>query len=97
MPTVFGKLAMLSPGLNSHDTYWSSYFSGQKNPAPTLHIWLSAGSYEGSIYENTRAIQTYLEQAGISTTAVYAHHGHSFGAWREHASGMMQHFFPARP
>jgi enterochelin esterase-like enzyme len=93
---VFGKLAMLSGGLNSQDTYWSSYLSGQKDPPPTLHIWMSAGSYEGSIYENSRAIQAYLEQAGIPTTAVYAHHGHSFGAWRERASEMMQHFFPSR-
>jgi enterochelin esterase-like enzyme len=96
LPGLFSNIAMLSPAFSGPVYFWEPYFSGRKRPAPTLRVWMSAGSYEGYIHRDAQAMQSYFERVGIPTRAVYLRQGHSFGAWREGAASMLRHFFPPR-
>jgi hypothetical protein len=50
MPAVFHNVALLSPSLTAPLYYYEPYFSGRLRPDATLRVWLSAGTYEGSIH-----------------------------------------------
>jgi len=94
---LFRNLAMLSPSVIGPPDYLEPYFRGWKRPEEGLRIWLSAGTYEGYIYRDTRRLEKYFRKAGLRTQAVYTHEGHSFGAWRNLTPRMLEYFFPARP
>lgn len=96
MPDVFGKLAMLSPSFAYPVDYLGPFFGGRRRPDPGLRVWMSAGSYEGSLHRDARTLEAYLRSAGVPVRAVHPHQGHSFGAWREGAVAMLRHFFPTR-
>jgi enterochelin esterase family protein len=95
-PQLFRNLAMLSPSLAGSPSYYEPYFSRRKRPDPRLRIWLSAGTYEGVIHRDTELMDTYFKSTGLKPKTVYAHQGHSFGAWRYVAGPMLKHFFRAK-
>lgn len=92
-PGLFRHLALLSPELSGPAHYWEPWFSGRRRPDPSLRVWLSAGTYEGSIHRDAQAVEAYLQKNGARTRSLYVHQGHSFGAWREAAAEMLKHFF----
>ncbi|HEX5757976.1 MAG TPA: alpha/beta hydrolase-fold protein [Thermoanaerobaculia bacterium] len=96
-PHLFGNLALLSPALSGPPSYWQPWFSGARRPEPRLRVWLSAGSYEGTLREDARTMATYFRKAGVETKAVFTHEGHTFGAWRNLVPAMLEHFFPGSP
>lgn len=89
-PGLFGGAALLSPSLGSALYYYEPFLRGRRAPPPQLRLWLSAGSYEGSLCEDTHSLQRYLDDVGVETRATYTHEGHSFGTWRRAASGALQ-------
>jgi len=93
LPDLFDNLAMLSPSFNPL-SYFEPYLSGRKRPHPKLKIWMSAGTYEGSIYQDAQMLDAYFKSVNIPIKTVYVHQGHSFGAWRECAVEMLPYFFP---
>jgi len=82
------------PSFSGPVYYFEPYFSGRKHPDPNLKIWMSAGTYEESIYRDAQTMEAYFKRVDIPIKAVYLHEGHSFGAWREGAAQMVLHFFP---
>ena len=74
-------------------SYYEPYFSGRKRPDPNLRLWLSAGSYEGTIHRDTEILEAYFKKVGARTRAVYVHQGHSFGAWRDLLPQMLEYLF----
>jgi enterochelin esterase-like enzyme len=96
-PRLFRNLAMLSPSLGGSPAYYEPYFSRRKRPDPKLRIWLSAGSYEGFIHQDTQVMDTYFKSVGLKPRTVYTHQGHSLAAWRDLTSDVLQHFFRAKP
>jgi enterochelin esterase-like enzyme len=96
LPGLFKNLSMLSPSFTGPLYYFEPYFSGRKRPDPNLRIWMSAGTYEGSIYRDAQTMEAYLRSVDISIRTVYLHEGHSFGAWREGAAEMLLYFFPSK-
>jgi pimeloyl-ACP methyl ester carboxylesterase len=52
LPGLFKNVSMLSPALTGPLYYFEPYFSSRKRPDPNLRIWMSAGTYEGSIYRD---------------------------------------------
>ena len=95
LPGYFSNLALLSPSLSGPVYYLEPYFSGRKRPDSKLRLWMSAGTYEGSIYRDAMTMEEYFSSLDIPIKAVYLHQGHSFGAWRESAEEMLLHFFPS--
>lgn len=93
MPQLFRNLAMLSPALDGPAHYYEPYFSGRRRPERALRIWLSAGSYEGSIDRDAHTIEDYFNKVGVPVKSVYVHQGHSFGAWRGLIPDMLKYFF----
>jgi enterochelin esterase-like enzyme len=93
-PQLFGGAALLSPSLGAALYYYEPYLRGRRAPPPRLRVWLSAGSYEGALCEDTRTLQHYLEDAGLDTQAAYSHEGHSFGTWRGAAVGALRFLLP---
>jgi enterochelin esterase-like enzyme len=94
LPNFFEKIGMLSPSLDAPAYMYEPYFSGSKRPNRNLEVWLSAGSYEGSIYRDTQTMEAYFKRVGVRTRSVYLHQGHSFEAWREATPNMLKYFFP---
>lgn len=97
LPELFKNVSMLSPTLTGPLYYFEPYFSRRKSPDPNLRIWMSAGTYEGSIYRDAQTIEAYLRSIDLPIRTVYLHQGHSFGAWRESAAEMLLYFFPSKP
>lgn len=95
-PRLFQNLALLSPSLMGSPSYYEPYFSRRKRPHPKLRIWLSAGTYEGYIHQDTQLMDTYFKSTGLKPKTVYTHQGHSFGAWRFVTADMLKHFFRAK-
>jgi enterochelin esterase family protein len=95
LPDLFKKLSMLSPSFIGPLYYFEPYFSGRKRPDRKLSIWMSAGTYEGSIYRDAQSMEAYCRSTDIPIKTVYTHQGHSFGAWRESAAEMLLYFFPS--
>ncbi|HRQ65093.1 MAG TPA: alpha/beta hydrolase-fold protein [Xanthomonadaceae bacterium] len=93
-PDVIGRLALLSPSLTAPVHHMEPWFSGRRAPGGDLRVWMSAGTYEGYVLKDTRTLHAWFERSGLSSTMVYLHQGHSFGAWREAAASMLQHYFP---
>jgi enterochelin esterase-like enzyme len=93
LPKLFEKIGMLSPSLDAPAYYYEPYFSESRRPNRNLRVWLSAGTYEGSIYRDAHTIEAYFKKVGVKTRAVYVHQGHSFGAWRELTPDMLKYFF----
>ncbi|MFL5357333.1 alpha/beta hydrolase-fold protein [Archangium sp.] len=94
-PGLFRKLAMLSPSLAGAPSYYEPYFSRRKRPDPKLRIWMSAGSYERYIHEDTRLMERYFKETGLKPRVVYTHRGHSLGSWRSLSVDVLKFFFPA--
>jgi hypothetical protein len=89
-------VALLSPSLTAPLYYYEPYFSGRLRPDATLRVWLSAGTYEGSIHRDAQVLDAYFARIGQPAKTMYLHQGHSFGAWREGAAEMLKHFFGDR-
>jgi enterochelin esterase-like enzyme len=96
LPGLFKNVSMLSPALTGPLYYFEPYFSSRKRPDPNLRIWMSAGTYEGSIYRDAQTMEAYFRRIDIPIQTVYLHQRHSFGAWRESAADMLLYFFPSK-
>lgn len=92
-PDLFLNVAMLSPSLAGPPHYYEPYFSGDKQPDENLNIWLSAGTYEGYIYEDTKTMEKYFKSADIKSKVIYTREGHSFAAWRNITIKMLKYFY----
>ncbi len=90
---LFKNLAMLSPSLTGPPHYLEPYFSGRRRPDPRLKIWLSAGTYEGSIYKDTQVMERYFKELSLEVETLYTHEGHSLGTWRNAVPAMLKYFF----
>jgi enterochelin esterase-like enzyme len=97
LPDLFHNIALLSPTFNGPIYYFEPYFSRRKRPDPRLRLWISAGTYEGAIYDDVHTMEAYFRSVNISVKTLLFHQGHSFGAWRESAIQMLVHFFPTQP
>jgi enterochelin esterase-like enzyme len=96
LPHLFSNLGMLSPAFDGPAYYYEPYFSGRKRPDRYLRIWMSAGTYEGSIHRDTQTMEAYFKKVGTRAKAVYVHQGHSFGAWRGLVPDMLKYFFTSK-
>jgi enterochelin esterase-like enzyme len=85
LPSMFGRVALLSPALGRAFYYFEPYLTGRRRPHPALRVWLSAGTYEGAICQDTLALERYLRSVHLQTRTSYTHQGHSFGAWQHEA------------
>ena len=100
-PTVFGRLAVLSPSV-----WWDNRAILKEVAAlrskPPLRIWLDAGTGEGNeVLDDTRALRDALVAKGwvIDKDLKYHEaegHGHSERAWRERVNPILQYLFPER-
>ena len=84
--STFGKVALLSPALSGYPHIYEPFFSGRRKPAPALRVWMSAGTYEGTICEDTRSMARWFRDAGVKVKLSFLHESHSFGNWR-HVAG----------
>lgn len=91
-PELFEKVASLSPSFSGPVSYWEPYFSGRRQPPGNLSVWMSAGTYEGYIYDDVRTMQAFFDRAGLSVMTAYNPQGHSFGAWQENAIEALRFF-----
>lgn len=96
-PDLFSRVAVLSPSMHGPLFPLADYLSGEKQPDPSLEVWMAAGTYEGSIERDTRVLEAWLERAGTRKSVSYSAQGHSFGFWRECAVLLLRHFFPTPP
>jgi enterochelin esterase family protein len=64
------------------------------SPSIGLKMWFSAGTYESSIYDDTKIMENYSIDKGWETEAIYLFEGHSWGSWRHTFDDMMDFFFP---
>jgi enterochelin esterase-like enzyme len=96
LPGLFRNLGMLSPSFDGPAYYYEPYFSGRKRPDPNLRVWLSAGTYEGSIHRDAQTMEVYFKKVGAKMKFVYVHQGHSFGAWRNLTPDMLKYFFVSK-
>lgn len=94
-PELIGDVALLSASLSGPLNYYEPYVSGRKRPSEHLRVWLSAGTYEGSICADTAILARWFVSLGMVAPAMYTHEGHSFGAWRNVAGRMLVYFFPS--
>jgi enterochelin esterase-like enzyme len=94
-PDMVRNVAMLSPSFVGSSRYFAPLFGGRRRLPSGLRVWLSAGTYEESIYEDAKVMERFLAAAGISVHAIYGHEGHSFGFWRRLAADVLTDFFPA--
>jgi enterochelin esterase-like enzyme len=92
-PDLFTNAALLSPSLVAPPHYYEPYFSGRRRPDPRLRIWLSAGTYEAYMHEDTHMLERYLRTTGVALTTTYTHEGHSFAAWRNLSGQVLEFFF----
>jgi enterochelin esterase-like enzyme len=93
-PELFGGAGLLSPALGNSLYYYQPYLSGAKGIAPNLRVWLSAGTYEGSLCEDARVLERYFRREAVVLEVAYTHEGHSFGTWRAAAAGALVHLLP---
>ena len=93
VPEVFGNVALLSPSVSASPSCFEPYFSGRKIPDRRLRVWMSAGTYEGAIHSEAESMAAFFSRVRVPVEASYVHQGHSFGAWRENAVGMLRFFF----
>ncbi|WNG51997.1 hypothetical protein F0U60_53745 [Archangium minus] len=96
-PQLFRNVALLSPSLMGPPSYYEPWFSRRRRPNPKLRIWLSAGSYEGYIVQDTQMLETYFKSVGLKPKTVYTHQGHSLGAWRYLAPDVLRYFLGTKP
>jgi enterochelin esterase-like enzyme len=92
-PSMFANIAMLSPALTSPAHLLGRYLTGAKAVARDLHVWLSAGRYEGAICEDAQFIERWLHERVAATHVEYSREAHSFGAWKHEAVPMLEYFF----
>lgn len=94
-PDLFRNVAALSPSVHGPPSYWQRHLTAAEPPAP-LSLWVSAGSYEGVIEDDAALLADLFRRWDLLVTHVVTPEGHSFGAWRNHAPRMLEHFFPSR-
>jgi enterochelin esterase-like enzyme len=90
-PDLFGNAALFSAGLDGPISYFEPLLTRKK--APSLRLWISAGTYEGVIYDEAKVAARVFRNARQPVREVYVHQGHSFGAWRELSVDMLRFFF----
>gem|GEM_PF-4969528 len=61
-----------------------------------MSLWVSAGSYEGVVADDADLLADLFRRWDLPVSQVVTPEGHSFGAWRNHAPRMLEHFFPSR-
>jgi enterochelin esterase-like enzyme len=93
-PAWFGNVALFSAALDGPISYFEPLLEQkkQKKPAAPLRLWISAGTYEGVIYDEARVAARVFGRHGHQVREVYVHQGHSFGAWRELSVDMLRFF-----
>ena len=99
-PSVFGKLAVLSPSI-----WWDNRviinLVRMTDPKPRLKIWLDIGTGEGGrTVRDARALRDELVKAGwaVGSDLVYAEipeAGHNEAAWAERVGPFLRFLFPA--
>jgi enterochelin esterase family protein len=96
-PELFGKIALLSPALGDTadpGNYLVPLLRGAGHVPKGMSVWIGAGTYEGVLYDDARALLQRFEETDTGTVHAFGHHGHSFGAWQENAIAVLKHFFP---
>jgi len=91
-PDWFGNAALFSAALDGPISYFQPLLTKAKRAAP-LRLWISAGTYEGVIYDEAKVAARVFRNAKQPVREVYVHQGHSFGAWRELSVDMLRFFF----
>ena len=94
-PDLFLNLALLSPSLTGSVSYFAPYFSGKKRLKRGLKVWISAGSYEGSLSQDAKTMEKYFKANGVKVRGNYTHEGHSLQAWRYQAPLALRYFYRA--
>ncbi len=59
-----------------------------------LKMWLTAGTYEQTVYRDTQTITGIIEEKNWKYNVTYYHEGHSWGLWRHTLDDMLRFFFP---
>ena len=55
--------------------------------------WMTAGSYEQSIWDGVKEMEPYFNTHGVPNKAIYLHEGHSWGAWRHTLDDFFRFWF----
>ncbi|MCY3410974.1 MAG: esterase family protein [Candidatus Heimdallarchaeota archaeon] len=58
-----------------------------------LRVWMSAGSYEEEIFNDTQKVECETFKKGWDYDVMYLHEGHSWGSWRHTLNDMLEFFF----
>jgi enterochelin esterase-like enzyme len=95
-PRLFRNIALLSPGLNGSLSYYTSFFFGKRRPDRRLKVWISAGSFEGTVFEDAKTMENYLRKQKINVRSSYTNEGHSFHAWEYKIESILKFFFPSK-
>ncbi len=92
-PALFRNVALLSASLTAPVSVLEPYVTGRRKPDPRLRVIATAGSYEGSIYDDAKWLERTLRKAKVKVTTVYTHQGHSFGHWRSLTAPVLRAVF----
>lgn len=65
------------------------------DPELNLTLYLTAGYYEGSIWDDTKTVETYITAKGWKNNISYLYEGHSWGQWRHTLNDMLEYLVPA--
>lgn len=95
-PDLFARAGALSPTLDGPISYWQPYLTGGRRPDPGLELWMSAGTYEGVVAQGVETMAEHFRGWELPVATHITHEGHSFGAWRNAAPRLLEHFFGAR-
>jgi predicted alpha/beta superfamily hydrolase len=95
-PTVFGKLAVMSPSL-----WWDQERIlkqiGERDHILRQRIWLDIGTEEGAIVEEVRRLRALFESRGQDFHYEEAQGaGHNELAWASRVGPMLKYLFPQR-
>ncbi len=95
-PQLFRNVAMLSPGLNGSLSYYTAFLLGKRRPKKNMKVWISAGSFEGTVLDDAKTMESYLTERKMDVRSSYTHEGHSFHAWEYKIEPVLKFFFPPK-
>jgi len=99
-PTVFGKLALLSPSVWWDDRWIVRRLAALESHRPDLRIWLDVGTAEHRMLRGTRLLYRMLQRRGwrVGVDLKYMEANgalHDERAWGERTGLFLRYLFPA--
>lgn len=89
-------------GAQSGTFYTGGYYVGHNvfdhvQAAPDsmdLKFWMSVGTYEGLVHDDTHLMENISRAHGWATEAIYLHEGHTLFSWRHTFGDMLEFLLP---